>query len=99
MIQVSEGLPYHEWLIDFEVKPEDMPGFCLHLDEEIRRRNIYYDDLIKGGVLQPLKVTLLEDNAFRKFMDAQGKLGGQNKIPRLSNDRSIAEVLGQWRIG
>lgn len=97
MIQVDEGLPYHEWLVDFEVMPDDLSVFCQCLDAEMRKRNIYYDDLIKGGVLQPLKVTLLEDNAFRKFMESQGKLGGQNKIPRLSNDRKMADTLWKWR--
>lgn len=96
LIQVAEGLPRHEWLIDFETCPADICAFALQLDAAMRERNIYYDDLIKGNILQPLQITVLQENAFRKYMESQGKLGGQNKIPRLGNDRRMAEALVAW---
>jgi hypothetical protein len=60
--------------------------------------NVYYDDLITGNILRTLKITQLKKNSFIEYMKSQGKLGGQNKVPRLSNDRKIAEALGQFRI-
>ncbi len=87
------GAPYHEWLIAFEQQPQDIPAFAKYINEEMSRQNIYYRDLIEGKVLQPLKITPLPRDAFRKYMQARGKLGGQNKVPRLANDRKIAESL------
>jgi hypothetical protein len=87
------GTPYHEWLIEFEEGPADLQAFARQLDEAIVRRNIYYQDLIEGGILRPCKVTALQRDAFRAYMKSQGKLGGQNKVPRLSNDRQLAEAL------
>lgn len=89
----NEELPYHEWFIEFEKEPEDLENFRKILDNEMRKRNVYYDDLINGNVLQPLKITKLKKNAFQEYAKQEGKLGGQNKIPRLANDRKIAEVL------
>ena len=85
-------LPYHEWLIEFEKEPENLEKFRKILDDEMRKRNVYYD-LISGNILQPLKITCLTKNAFQQYAKEVGKLGGQNKIPRLANDRKIAEVL------
>ena len=90
------GLPYHEWLVEFDHQPEDLERFACLLDEQMVGQNIYYEDLIKGNILRPLKITTLRKDAFRNFMKSQGKLGGQNKVPRLSNDRKIAEALMQW---
>ena len=87
------GTPYHEWLVEFEKMPDNLMQFALRLDEQMTRQNIYYDDLIKGNILQRLKVTPLQKDAFRNYMKSQGKLGGQNKVPRLSNDRKIVEAL------
>ena len=67
--------------------------FSQEVDREMCMQNIYYEDLIKGHILQPLKIRSLQKDAFRTYMKTQGKLGGQNKVPRLSNDRKIAEVL------
>lgn len=92
-INVSEGLPYHEWLIEFENEPKDINEFALTIDNLLREKNIYYNDLITGNILQPLKIKVLRPNSFRDYMKSIGKLGGQNKTPRLSNDRKIAEAL------
>ena len=88
-----EGLPYHEWLIDFDLIPSDLKQVAKYLDEEMQKQNSYYYDLIVGKVLQPLRITSLETNAFHRYMKSEGKLGGQNKVPRLSNDRKIADAL------
>ncbi|MBU6341612.1 MAG: GH3 auxin-responsive promoter family protein [Bacteroidetes bacterium] len=89
------GLPYHEWLIEFDNLPDDLPEFARDIDTRMRVQNIYYDDLINGNILRPLKITPLRKNAFRDYMKSEGKLGGQNKVPRLSNDRKIADVLAR----
>ncbi|PIE50482.1 MAG: hypothetical protein CSA38_03040 [Flavobacteriales bacterium] len=86
-------LPYHEWFIEFEKAPENLEGFRQYLDQELRKRNTYYDDLITGHILQPLKISILKKGAFIEYAKSQGKLGGQNKTPRLANDRKVAEVL------
>ena len=90
----ASGLPYHEWLIEFSRVPEDAPAFAAALDRAMVRENLYYRDLIEGKVLRPLVVTRLRTGAFRDYMKETGKLGGQNKVPRLANDRSIADRLG-----
>ncbi len=92
------GLPYHEWLIEFENPPADPTAFAQKIDHFMCQQNIYYQDLIAGKVLQPLKIVALPKDSFRNLMKTRGKLGGQNKPPRLSNDRSMAEALaGQPR--
>lgn len=90
------GLPYHEWFIEFDNAPDHLPAFALQVDEAMRRQNIYYDDLITGNILRPLKITPLRRDAFREYMKSEGKLGGQNKVPRLANDRKIADWLANW---
>ncbi|WP_343611737.1 GH3 auxin-responsive promoter family protein [Chryseobacterium oranimense] len=97
-VNPSEGLPYHEWLIEFEKKPEDLELFREELDRQLRARNTYYDDLITGNILQPLIITTLKKNAFHEYAKSQGKLGGQNKIPRLANDRKIADQLEIYKL-
>lgn len=92
-INPSSGLPYHEWLIEFENEPENMEVFAEAIDDSMRKQNIYYDDLITGNVLRKVVVTKVSKNGFQEYMKSQGKLGGQNKIPRLSNDRKIADNL------
>ncbi len=87
------GLPYHEWFIEFEDLPEDLETFAQSINREMVQQNIYYEDLIKGNILKPLKIQPLKKNTFRNYMKSQGKLGGQNKVPRLSNDRKIVEEL------
>jgi hypothetical protein len=92
----DSGLPYHEWFVEFNQKPTDPERFRTKIDKALQDRNIYYKDLIKGNVLQPLVIRSLEKDSFVKYMKSQGKLGGQNKVPRLSNDRKIAEVLSDF---
>ena len=90
-INPISGLPYHEWLIEFENEPEDLAAFALKIDDAMRQQNVYYDDLIKGHVLRTIVITKVAKNGFQEYMKSIGKLGGQNKLPRLSNDRKIAD--------
>jgi len=92
-INPSEGLPYHEWFVEFENNPEDLSALAKKIDQSLQTQNSYYFDLIKGKVLQPLKITKVEKDGFQNYMKSIGKLGGQNKIPRLSNDRKIVDLL------
>lgn len=93
-VEPNQGqLPYHEWFIEFEEEPENLNAFAETLDRVLRTKNSYYDDLIKGKVLQPLKITRIPKNGFNDYMKKVGKLGGQNKLPRLTNDRKIADEL------
>ncbi len=92
-ITPDQGLPYHEWFVEFENEPEDILAFSLKLDQAMRQQNIYYDDLIVGNVLRKLVVTKVKTNGFQQYMKSIGKLGGQNKIPRLSNDRKIVTAI------
>lgn len=94
----DNSTPYHEWFVEFEETPTDLSQFATLLDKAMVQQNIYYQDLIDGNILQPLKVTPLKKGSFRGYMKSQGKLGGQNKVPRLSNDRKIAEVLENYKI-
>lgn len=94
-VNPTEGLPYHEWFIEFEKEPENLDVFKNELDDQLRKRNTYYDDLISGNILQKLKISRLSKNAFQEYAKSEGKLGGQNKIPRLANDRKIAEILSR----
>lgn len=90
---IEGGLPYHEWFVEFENMPENLDLFAKEVDSEMCKQNIYYDDLIKGKILQTLKITIIQKDGFRNYMKSIGKLGGQNKVPRLSNDRILAEAL------
>ena len=92
-INPESGLPYHEWFIEFENTPEDFSALAEKIDQSLQRQNSYYFDLIKGKILQPLKIKTIQKNGFQDYMKSIGKLGGQNKLPRLSNDRKIAETL------
>ena len=92
-IAPNEGLPYHEWFIEFENEPENIEQFALHIDNAMRQQNAYYNDLIVGKVLRTLVITRVSKNGFQEYMKSIGKLGGQNKLPRLSNDRKIADQL------
>ena len=92
-IAPTSGLPYHEWFIEFENEPENLSAFTLKIDNEMRKQNSYYDDLIVGKVLKTLVISKVSKNGFQDNMKSIGKLGGQNKIPRLSNDRKIADLL------
>jgi hypothetical protein len=91
-------LPYHEWFIEFGAAPADLNAFALKVDKALQKKNIYYFDLIEGNILQPLIIQSLQKDAFINYMRSQGKLGGQNKVPRLANDRKIADVLKEYTI-
>ena len=96
-IMPLDGLPYHEWFIEFDPdgsgEPENIVAFAEAIDNAMRTQNTYYDDLIVGKVLRKLVITKVAKNGFQQYMKSIGKLGGQNKIPRLSNDRTIVDLL------
>lgn len=92
-ISPENGLPYHEWFIEFENEPDAVEAFALKIDNAMRKQNTYYEDLISGNVLRTLKISKVRKNGFQEYMKSIGKLGGQNKIPRLGNDRKIADRL------
>lgn len=96
MITQGEGKSYHEWFIEFENKPPDLHRFATKVDRNLRDKNIYYDDLITGNILLPLHIRTVKKNGFIDYMKSIGKLGGQNKVPRLSNDRKIAIALEKY---
>lgn len=96
VISQSQGKSYHEWLIEFENLPADNAAFAKKVDDYLRSKNVYYDDLIKGNILEQLKIRPLKKNAFIDYMKSIGKLGGQNKVPRLSNDRILADALQSY---
>lgn len=92
-ITPNQGLPYHEWFIEFENEPENLEDFALKIDQAMRHQNTYYDDLIVGNVLRTVVITKVAKNGFQEYMKSIGKLGGQNKLPRLANDRKIADFF------
>lgn len=91
------GLPYHEWFVEFEHTPDNIEDLAKRIDRAMEKQNIYYEDLVKGNILRPLKITPLKRGAFIEYMKSQGKLGGQNKVPRLSNDRKIVSQLEAFK--
>ncbi len=97
-VNPSSGLPYHEWLIEFENAPNDLQNFALAVDAKMRKLNIYYNDLITGNILRSLVISPLQRHAFINYMKSVGKLGGQNKVPRLSNDRKLADEMLKWKL-
>lgn len=86
-------LPYHEWFIATDAPPANLATFAKGLDEALQKRNVYYKDLISGQILRPAVVRFVAPDAFQQYMKSIGKLGGQNKVPRLMNDRSVADAL------
>ena len=93
VIANGSGKSYHEWLIEFEKPPVDINAFSKKIDDHLRKKNVYYDDLIGGNILEQLHISVIKKNGFIDYMKSIGKLGGQNKVPRLSNDRRIADEL------
>jgi len=93
---LKDELPFHEWFIEFKIKPKDMALFARKLDRKVQSRNSYYKDLIEGKVLQTLRIRSIVQNGFQSFMKKEGKIVGQNKIVHLSNDRKIAEKLQEY---
>lgn len=96
-VSQDAGKSYHEWFVEFESTPADLQAFASRLDQHLRQKNVYYDDLISGNILRPLRITPVRKNGFIDYMKSIGKLGGQNKVPRLSNDRKIADELAKFR--
>lgn len=92
-VQNIDGKSYHEWFIEFENIPEDLESFACILDKNLRQKNVYYDDLISGNILDCLHIRPIHKNGFIEYMRSIDKLGGQNKLPRLSNDRTLADAL------
>ena len=97
-VNPESGLPYHEWFIEFDQVPENLEAFSAKVDSNLQEKNIYYKDLIAGKILKPLVITLVQPGGFRNYMRSKGKLGGQNKVARLSNDRQIATELKEWTV-
>lgn len=97
-INPKGGLPYHEWFIEFENQPEDEVEFIQKLEQSLQQQNSYYFDLIEGNVLRQLVITKVKKDGFQTYMKSIGKLGGQNKIPRLSNDRKIADKMYELQL-
>jgi hypothetical protein len=95
-ISTTKEKSFHEWYIEFEEVPKNIEAFARKIDNNLRRKNIYYDDLIKGNILHPLKIKVVQKNGFINYMRSEGKLGGQNKVPRLSNDRKVASGLDNF---
>ena len=104
-ISTDQGKSYHEWFIEFEKAPDNLSAFAQKIDDNLRLKNVYYDDLVKGNILLPLQISTVQKNGFVDYMKSIGKLGGQNKVARLSNDRKIADALkaytvkNTWKIG
>ncbi len=88
--------PYHEWFIEFARKPENIYNFRQALEQELMNRNVYYKELIEGGILQPLRIRFIKRGGFNAYMASKGKLGGQNKVPHLADDRRIVDDLVEW---
>lgn len=97
-INPSSGLPYHEWFIEFENEPDNLSELADKIENSLQKQNSYYFDLIQGKVLQPLKIKKVKKNGFQDYMKSIGKLGGQNKLPRLSNDRKIADAMTEQNL-
>jgi len=96
-VEQGKEKSYHEWFIEFEDTPQNIGQLAEEIDNNLREKNVYYDDLIAGNILQKLKITPIRKNGFIDYMKSIGKLGGQNKLPRLSNDRKIADELETYK--
>ena len=97
-VNPENGLPYHEWFIEFENEPDNLDAFAAKIDASMQMQNIYYFDLIEGKVLRPLIIRKVNKGGFHAYMKSIGKFGGQNKIPQLSDTRKIADVLHNYLI-
>jgi hypothetical protein len=97
-VSPGEGKSYHEWFVEFENPPASLESFRHKVDNNLRGKNVYYDDLISGNILDILQIRQVKKNGFIDYMKSVGKLGGQNKVPRLSNDRKLADALQPYII-
>lgn len=98
MVNAPGELPFHEWFVEFENPPADIKSFAKKVDDNLQQKNIYYNDLLTGNILQPLKIRQVRRHGFIDYMKSVGKLGGQNKVPRLSNDRALADELANYLV-
>ena len=96
MTNPKKGLPHHEWWIEFEKRNIDLASIESILDKTMQEKNIYYKDLIKGGVLKSLQIIVVKKGGFNNYMNSIGKLGGQNKVPKLSNNREFVNGLNSF---
>ena len=96
MINPEKGLPHHEWWIEFENDNVDLEKITKSLDRSMQQKNIYYKDLIEGGVLNNLEIVVVKKGGFNKYMRSIGKLGGQNKVPKISNNRNFVDGLNSF---
>ena len=96
-VNPENGLPFHEWFVEFDKKPSNLNEFTLLLDNNLQKQNSYYKDLISGNILTTLLITPLKKEAFRDYMKSIGKLGGQNKVPRIANDRKVGNKLLKFK--
>tara|TARA_B110000902_G_scaffold86821_1_gene103130 strand:- start:1389 stop:2885 length:1497 start_codon:yes stop_codon:yes gene_type:complete len=97
-VNPENGLPYHEWFIEFENEPLNLEAFASKIDASMQTQNIYYFDLIEGKILRPLIIRKIKKGGFHEYMKSIGKFGGQNKIPQLSDNRKIADVLQDFLV-
>jgi hypothetical protein len=95
-VNPEEGLPYHEWWVEFNRPPKDLEAFAKTIDDSLTKQNSYYKDLRLGKMLREVVIRSLPENSFNNYMKSIGKLGGQNKIPRLSDNRNIADKLEKY---
>ena len=95
-INPKEGLPFHEWFVEFDHTPKDISSFAAIIDDSMQRQNIYYKDLLEGNILRPAVISCVAKGGFEAYMSSEGKLGGQNKVKRLSNDRVMADKLSRF---
>ena len=96
MIAQDGSKSFHEWFIEFENLPSNLTAFAQKTDDNLRQKNVYYDDLVGGNILDRLHISVVQKNGFIGYMKSIGKLGGQNKVPRLSNNRTVADGLQAW---
>ena len=98
-VNPKKGLPFHQWWIEFdqEVSSKKIKKIEKELDRNLQSLNSYYKDLVQGKVLKPLEIVVVKKGGFKSYMESIGKLGGQNKLPRLSNDRKIVDLLINFR--
>ena len=96
MISPKSGLPFHEWWVEFDEDVSELDVFSNKLDRYMRERNIYYNDLVAGKILKNLEIRKVKKGGFNQYMKSLGRFGGQNKIPKLSNDRNYVEGLKKF---
>lgn len=86
----------HEWLVEFSLPPSDIEAFADTLDKLLQEENSDYQAKRSGGIfLDRLKIKMLPQGTFDRWLSATGKLGGQRKVPRLKNDRSVIDSINR----